>query len=58
MWLSLLPSKDKAAYAIKRVQASAERKSENLLCGLITDRGGEFTTTQFREYCAELEIRR
>jgi hypothetical protein len=51
MWLSLLPSKDKAADAIKRVQASAERKSGNLLCGLRIDRVGEFTATQLRVLC-------
>jgi hypothetical protein len=40
-----LPSKDKAADAIKRVQASVEMKSGSFLCGLRTDKGGEFTAT-------------
>jgi hypothetical protein len=58
MWISLLPSKDQAAGAIKRVQAAVERKSGNLLGGLRTNRGGEFTASQFSEYCAELGIKR
>jgi hypothetical protein len=56
MWISLLPSKDQASTTVKRVQATAERKSGNLLGGLRTDRGGEFTTTQFSEYYVELRI--
>jgi transposase InsO family protein len=58
MWISLLHSKDQATGAIKRVQAAAERKSGNLLGGLRTDRGEEFTASQFSEYCAELGIKR
>jgi transposase InsO family protein len=58
MSVSLIASKDQAVSEIKRIQAAAEKKSGNLLCGLRTDRGGEFTVSQFREYCAELGIRR
>jgi hypothetical protein len=58
MWISLLPSKDQVASAIKRVQVAAERNSGNLLGGLRTDRGGEFSASQFSEYCAELGIKR
>jgi transposase InsO family protein len=59
MWVSLMASKDCAAIAIKRIQAASERKSGNKLGALRTDRGGgEFTTLQFQEYCAELGVRR
>jgi transposase InsO family protein len=58
MWVSLLPSKDLVVDAIKRVKAAVEKKSGHELCGLRTDRGGEFIATQFTEYCAELGIRR
>jgi hypothetical protein len=58
MWVSLLSSKDQVAVAIKRVQVVVERKSGNIMCALRTGRGGEFTTTQFQEYYAELDIRR
>jgi hypothetical protein len=44
MWLTLLPSKDGAALAIRRVQAAAERKSGHQLVALRTDWGGEFTS--------------
>jgi transposase InsO family protein len=56
MWVSLLGSKDSAATAIKHIQAAAERKSGSLLGALRTDRGGEFTATHFKEYCAKLEV--
>jgi hypothetical protein len=58
MWLSLLPSKGLAVDAIKKIKAAAEKKSGHELCGLRTDKGGEFTAAQFTEYCAELGIRR
>lgn len=38
---------------IQRFQAAAEVESCRRLKVLRTDRGGEFTSVQFREYCAE-----
>jgi transposase InsO family protein len=58
MWIALLPSKDTAAAAIKRVQAAAELKTGKKLLSLCTDRGGEFLAGQFEEYCSALGIRR
>lgn len=58
MWVSLLPSKDAAASAIKNIQAAGERKTGKKLIGLRTDRGGEFTAASFAEYCAELGMHR
>jgi hypothetical protein len=58
MWVALLPTKAGAAEAIKRIQAAAERKSGRKLLALRTDRGGEFTSAQFTEYCAELGVGR
>jgi hypothetical protein len=58
MWVTLLASKDYAVEAINRIQAAAERKSGNKLGALRTDRGGEFNALQFKEYCAEIGIRR
>lgn len=40
MWISLLPSKDATATAIKNIQAAAERKSGKKLLMLRTNRGG------------------
>jgi len=58
MWVALLPSKDEAASAIKRIQAAAERKTGKKLLALRTDRGGEFAAADFVEYCAQLGLRR
>jgi transposase InsO family protein len=58
MWVVLLPSNDEAALAIKRVQASTERKTGKKLLALHTDQGGEFTAVDFAEYCARLGLRR
>ena len=58
VWICLLPTKDAAAAAIKRVQAAAERKSGKKLLALRTDCGGEFAATDFIEYCAELGVHR
>ena len=56
MWITLLDTKDAAPAAIKRIQASAERKSGRKLLALRTDRGGEFTSAEFSTYCAELGV--
>jgi len=52
MWLTVLPSKDRAAAAIKEFQARAEGESGLKLGALRTDRGGEFTSIEFAEHCA------
>jgi transposase InsO family protein len=52
MWLTLLRSKDRAAAAIKEFQARVEAESGCKLLALQTDRGGEFTSKEFMEYCA------
>ena len=56
MWIALPKTKDAAPAAIKRIQAAAERKSGRKLLALRTDRGGEFTSTEFLTYCAELGV--
>jgi transposase InsO family protein len=58
MWVVLLPTKDGAPAAIKRVLAVAERKSGKKLRALCTDRGGEFTANHFNDYFAELGVQR
>jgi hypothetical protein len=50
MWNSLLPSKDAAATAIKNIQATVEHKSGRKLLMPRTDRGGEFTATDYDMY--------
>lgn len=53
MWLSLLGMKDQVVSTIQRFQAAAEVESCRRLKVLRTDCGGEFTSVQFGEYCAE-----
>jgi transposase InsO family protein len=58
MWVVLPSCKNSTADAIKRVQAATEGKSGNLLGALQTDHGGEFIAAHFKDYCAELGVRR
>jgi hypothetical protein len=58
MWLKVLARKNQAAAAIKEFQARAEAESEKKLGVLRTDRGGEFTSVEFAEYCAGEGVRR
>jgi transposase InsO family protein len=57
MWAILLPSKDAATYAIKKVQAEAKKESGHKLRVLRTDNSGEFTVAEFAAYCADEGIK-
>jgi hypothetical protein len=50
IWVAVIPSKDRAAAAIKDIKVRAEGESGLKLKALRTDRGGEFTTTEFADY--------
>jgi hypothetical protein len=58
MWAMLLPSKDAAAEAIKKVKAAAEVESGRKLKVLRANNGGEFTVAEFAAYCASEGIKR
>ncbi|CAA6674417.1 unnamed protein product [Spirodela intermedia] len=58
MWVAMLRSKDRAAVAIKEIKARVEGESGLKLGALRTDRGGEFTSHEFAEYCAGEGIHR
>ena len=58
MWVVMLSSKDRAAEAIKEIKAREEGESALKLGALRTDRGGEFTSHEFAEYCAREGIHR
>jgi transposase InsO family protein len=51
MWVAVISFKDRAAAAIKDIQAQVEGESGLKLKALHTDRGGEFTATEFMDYC-------
>jgi hypothetical protein len=52
MWVAMIPSKDRAAAAIKDIQARVEGKSSVKLKALHTNHGGEFTMMEFTYYHA------
>jgi transposase InsO family protein len=58
MWAVLLPSKNVATDAIKKVQAEVEKESGHKLGVLRTDNGGEFTVAEFAAYCTDEGIKR
>lgn len=58
MWLAAIPSKDRAAAAIRSIQAQAEGEGSVKLRVLRTDRGREFTSAEFAAYCAEDGVKR
>ena len=58
MWLVLLRSKDEALEAFRKVKIAAEVESEEKLKALRTDRGGEFTSNEFKSYCEKHGIKR
>jgi IS30 family transposase len=57
MWVALLPTKDTAADAIKKIKAETEESSHALKV-LRTDNGGEFIVTEFTNYCAGEGVQR
>jgi hypothetical protein len=58
MWTVLLPSKDCATEAIKRVQAELEAVSGKKRWCLRTNRGEEFISIDFSEHCAVTGVQR
>jgi Reverse transcriptase (RNA-dependent DNA polymerase)/Integrase core domain len=58
MWIALLPSKDKAFTAFKGIKVAVEVEQNKKLKALRTDRGGEFKSVEFEEYCKENGIKR
>lgn len=53
MWLVLLTRKGDAVKAIKHFQASAEAESDRKLRKFRINNGGEFTSVEFANYCAD-----
>jgi transposase InsO family protein len=58
MWIRLLSTKHEASAAIKQFQAGVEKESNRKLMALRTDRGGEFTSVEFMEYCTDTGVKR
>jgi transposase InsO family protein len=58
MWIVLLPSKEKAFMAFKAIKMMVEVEQNKKLKALRTDRGGEFKSTEFEDFCTENGIKR
>jgi transposase InsO family protein len=58
MWLALLTIKDEAEMAIGRIKAAVEVQSDCVLRTLRTDRGGEFNSRSFEDFCADNGVQR
>jgi transposase InsO family protein len=57
MWLVLIRSKDETFEAFKKVKTAAEIEKNNKLKALRTDRGREFTSNEFKQYCELLGVK-
>jgi hypothetical protein len=57
MWIQLLATKDEAFSCFKKVKALAETESGGRLRAFRSDRGGEFNSIDFKEYCDEHGIK-
>lgn len=53
MWVTLLESKDKTTTAIKQFHVRIELEAGRKLKALRTYYRGEFTSTEFGEYCTD-----
>ncbi|KAC9884512.1 hypothetical protein E3N88_45140 [Mikania micrantha] len=51
MWVYLLKTKSGAFEAFRRFKVQVEKESSYVLKALRTDRGGEFNSNQFRDFC-------
>ena len=58
MWVYMLREKGGAFEAFKKFKRLVENKSEHKLKTLRTDRGGEFTSQKFAEFCKEEGVER
>jgi len=57
VWLGLMKHKDEAFKKFKSFKALAESKSDHKIKCLRSDRGGEFTSNEFFDFCEEHGIR-
>lgn len=58
MWSYIIAKKSEAFESFKNFKASVKKESGLLLCGLRTDRGGEFCSKEFDDYCKTHGIKR
>jgi transposase InsO family protein len=57
-WAYILIEKSGALECFKKFRSMVEKESEQVICCLRTDRGGEFNSLDFRKYCEDNGIKR
>lgn len=57
-WICLLSEKNEAFDVFKTFKSLVEKEARTSLCSLRTDRGGEFTSNAFNQFCKEHGIQR
>ncbi|MCH80155.1 copia-type polyprotein [Trifolium medium] len=57
-WVYFLKNKSSALNYFKKFRSMVEKESGSAICCLRTDRGGEFNSSEFKEYCEENGIKR
>lgn len=58
IWVYMLRAKDLALEAFKKFKTLVEKEARETIQTLRTDRGGEFTSKEFEDYCANAGIKR
>ncbi|GAU51028.1 hypothetical protein TSUD_291040 [Trifolium subterraneum] len=57
-WVYFLKNKSSVFDCFKKFKCMVEKESSEVICCLRTDRGGEFNSDEFREFCEEHGIKR
>lgn len=58
MWTYFLHAKSEAFAVFKTFKSMVEKETKNYICCLRTDRGGEFTSSEFNNFCSSNGIGR
>lgn len=58
MWISLLKEKSEVFERFKKLRGMIEKETGESIATFRTDRGGEFTSHKFNQYCEEAGIKR
>ena len=57
-WTYRLHDKSEAFIVFTKFKSIVEKETRNYICCLCTDRGGEFTSSEFNNFCSSNGIRR